>query len=143
MTPLAASQAAPRYIPVVCALIEDAAGRVLVAQRPPHKHLGLKWEFPGGKLEPGETPEAALHRELQEELGCRVELLHALPRSSFAYAAVNIEMIPYIARLLTPVEALAPTEHVALRWVAPVELTTLDLPEADIPIVAAYLEYRK
>ena len=60
-------------IPVVCAVIERK-GRVLIARRPAHKHLGLKWEFPGGKVEPDESAEAAIIREIQEELGCAIEI---------------------------------------------------------------------
>jgi 8-oxo-dGTP diphosphatase len=86
-------------LPVVCALIEDGAGRVLLAQRPAHKHLGFKWEFPGGKVEAGEPPAAALARELREELGCEVTALAALPCSRHDYGSVTIEMIPFVCRL--------------------------------------------
>ena len=125
-------------IPVVCALIERD-GLMLMAQRPPHKHLGLKWEFPGGKIEPGETAEAALHREIREELGCAIEITHALPRYTHAYEKVTIEMIPFIVRLAEGSAEPQPHEHVALRWIKPTELPALDLPAADDPIVAAYL----
>ncbi len=126
-------------IPVVCALIEDHSGRILMAQRPPHKHLGLKWEFPGGKMEAGESAEAALHREIREELGCAVEIVRALPRTTHAYEKITIEMIPFVARLAAGSAEPHPHEHVALKWVRPLELTSLDLPAADAPIIAAYL----
>ncbi len=122
-------------IPVVCAIIEDGAGRVLVAQRPARKHLALKWEFPGGKVEPGETPEAAIVREIREELACDLILIRALPRFTHAYAE-TIEMIPFVARLAPGSPAPYPHEHVALRWVAPAELPALDLAAADLPVVA-------
>ena len=128
----------PPAIPVVCALIERD-GLILMAQRPPHKHLGLKWEFPGGKIEPGETAEAALHREIREELDCAIEITHALPRCTHAYEKVTIEMIPFVARLAEGSAEPHPHEHVALRWIKPTELPALDLPAADDPIVAAYL----
>ena len=128
----------PPVIPVVCALIEDNDGRLLMAQRPPHKHLGLKWEFPGGKVEPGETPEAALHRELNEELGCTIEILRALPRCIHAYEKITIEMIPFVSRLAVGSPEPHLHEHVALQWIAPADLATLDLPAADTPIIAAY-----
>ncbi len=131
----------PSVIPVVCALIERA-GLILMAQRPPHKHLGLKWEFPGGKIEPGESAETALHRELREELGCTVEILHALPRTTHAYEKITIEMIPFVARLAENSTEPHPHEHVALRWIKPAELSTLDLPAADAPIITAYLALR-
>src|SRR5258706_7701980 len=82
-------------IPVVCAVIEDGAGRVLVAQRPAHKHLGLKWEFAGGKVEPGEAPEAAVVREIKEELGCEIAIIRPLARFTHDYGSVVIEMIPF------------------------------------------------
>jgi 8-oxo-dGTP diphosphatase len=126
---------------VVCALIERD-GHVLMARRPAHKHLGGKWEFPGGKLEPGETSEAALHRELQEELGCAVTLLRPLAPHTHAYATVTVQLIPFVARLAPDSPAPHTHEHAALRWVPAAELATLDLPAADLPIIADYLRTR-
>jgi 8-oxo-dGTP diphosphatase len=123
-------------LPVVAAVLERA-GRVLVAQRPPHKHLALKWEFPGGKVEPREQPEAALVREIQEELGCAIVVGRALPRFTHAYATVTIELIPFICRLASDSPDPHPHEHVAVRWATLAELRTLDLAAADWPIVAA------
>lgn len=124
-------------IPVVCAVIEDEAGRVLLAQRPAHKHLGLKWEFAGGKVEPGEAPEAALQRELKEELGCDVAIVRPLPRFTHDYGSVVIEMIPFVCMLTATSCAPHPREHVAVRWVARGELNTIDLAPADWPVVDA------
>ena len=126
-------------IAVVCALIERD-GQVLMAQRPAHKHLGGKWEFPGGKVEPGETPEAALHRELDEELGCQVEIVRPLTPHTHAYASVTVCLIPFVTRLLSTSGELENREHAALRWVPAAELAALDLPAADRPIIAEYLE---
>ena len=125
-------------IPVVCAVIEDGAGRLLVAQRPPHKHLGLKWEFAGGKVESGETPEAALVREIREELGCDVVPGRALPRFTFDYGSVHIEMIPFVCALSPTSPVPHPHEHVAIRWVTLAEFAGVDLAPADWPVVAAY-----
>ena len=127
-----------RPIPVVAAVIEDGAGRVLVAQRPAHKHLALKWEFPGGKIEPGEAPEAALTRELREELGIEIEILRALPASTHDYGSVTIALSPFVCRIAPGSAAPHPHEHIALHWVAPAELTKVDLAPADRPIVASY-----
>lgn len=127
----------PSPIPVVCAVIEDATGRVLVAQRPAHKHLALKWEFPGGKIEPGESPEAALVRELREELGCDTTIVRALPRFIHDYGDIVIEMFPYVCRLTATSPAPHPHEHIAIRWVPPAELPGLDLAAADLPVVVS------
>jgi 8-oxo-dGTP diphosphatase len=124
-------------IDVVCALIERD-GCVLMAQRPAHKHLGGKWEFPGGKVEPGETPETALHRELAEELGCTVEILRELAPQTHAYATVTVRLMPFVVRLSPSSRPPHNHEHAALRWVPAAELITLDLPAADLPIIAEY-----
>lgn len=125
-------------VPVVCAVIEDGSGRVLVAQRPPHKHLGLKWEFAGGKVEPGEAPVAALLREIREELGCAIRIKQTLPPFRHDYGDVLIEMMPFVCALEAEGPVPHPHEHVALRWVAPAELHSVDLAPADWPVVAAY-----
>jgi len=122
-------------IPVVCALILDTAGRVLLAQRPAHKHLGLKWEFPGGKIEAAETPEAALRREIWEELACDIQVEKALPRFLHDYTSVVIEMFPFICRLTAGSPPPHPHEHVAIAWVSANELRNYDLAPADLPLI--------
>lgn len=129
-------------VQVVCALLEDEAGRLLVARRPPGKHLAGYWEFPGGKIEPGETAEAALLRELGEELGCDAELGAALTPVTHTYAAVTVRLIPFLTRLRQGGAAPVAKEHDALSWVTPAELAALRLPEADAPIVAEWLALR-
>jgi len=125
-------------IHVVCAVIEDGQGRVLIAQRPAHKHLALQWEFPGGKVEAGESPERALLREIAEELGCAITVQRALPRFVHDYGAVVIEMIPFVCRLAAGSPAPQPHEHVALRWATLAELSQVALAAADLPVVASY-----
>lgn len=115
-------------------------GRVLVAQRPAHKHLGLKWEFAGGKVERGESAEAAIAREIREELGCEVAIRRALPRFTHDYGTVVIEMIPFACSLVPGSSAPHPHEHAAVRWVTLAELRTLDLAPADWPVVKSYSE---
>ena len=127
----------PTPIPVVAAVITDDAGRVLLAQRPRHKHLAEKWEFPGGKVEAGESPEAALARELREELGVAVAILRPLPRFTHDYGTVVIAMIPFVCRLAAGSRAPHPHEHLALAWTPLAALDTYDLAPADLPIVAA------
>jgi 8-oxo-dGTP diphosphatase len=128
----------PRPLLVACALIERDGG-VLMARRPAHKHLGGKWEFPGGKIESGETAEAALHRELLEELGCTVEILRPLNPRTHTYATVTVRLIPFVVRLADGSEPPQAREHDGLRWVPADELGRLDVPEADLPIIADYL----
>ena len=123
-------------MPVVCALIERG-GSILLAQRPRHKHLPLKWEFPGGKVEPGEDPAAATIREIREELGCAITGLRPLPRFLHDYGAVVIEMIPFACQLRPDSPEPHPHEHVALAWARPEEMSAYDLAAADLPIVAS------
>ena len=124
-------------IPVVCAVLEHD-GLVLLAQRPADKHLPLKWEFPGGKVEPNESPGAAIVREIQEELGCAVHIIRALPPFVHHYPRATIEMIPFVCRLEPNSPAPHPHEHVALAWIKPEELINHDLAAADLPVIASY-----
>jgi 8-oxo-dGTP diphosphatase len=125
-------------VPVVCAVIVDATGRVLLAQRPPHKHLGLKWEFPGGKVENGETPEHAIVREIREELGCVIRIERPLPRFTHQYPGALIEMIPFVCRLADDSGPPHPHEHTALTWVERETLPDYDLAPADWPVVKTW-----
>lgn len=121
---------------VVAGLIEDGAGRVLACQRGETAHLAGKWEFPGGKLEAGETPAHALVRELDEELGIAVEVTGRLTPVEWDYGRGPIRLIPLRCRLVggTP----HPHEHQALRWIGADETAELDWAEADLPIVAEW-----
>jgi len=123
-------------IRVVCAIIQDASGRVLVAQRPAHKHLGSKWEFAGGKVEAGESPPAALQREIKEELGCEIAVGRALPAFEHDYGTVRIQMFPFVCTLTAESCAPHPHEHIAVKWVTLGEIDSLDLAPADWPVVA-------
>ena len=119
---------------VACALI-DPDGRILLAQRPPQKAMGGLWEFPGGKVEPGETPEATLIRELAEELGIAVQeaCLAPFTFASHAYTDFHLLMPLYVCRRWdgTP-QAL---EHAAIRWVRPKDMGAYPMPAADLPLV--------
>ncbi len=124
---------------VVCALIDDADGRLLVAQRPQGKHLAGLWEFPGGKLEPGETPQDALIREIAEELGCAAIPGAALTPVTHTYEQVTVRLIPFLARFSDRDARPEAREHAALRWVTRKEIATLPMPAADAPIVEEWV----
>ena len=120
---------------VACALV-DADGRVLVAQRPPGRTMAGMWEFPGGKIEASETPEAALVRELAEELGIDVthECLAPLSFASHCYEAFHLLMPLFLCRKW--VGNVTSREGQNLNWVFPRDLYDLDMPAADIPLIA-------
>jgi len=119
---------------VACALI-DADNRVLIAQRPEGKQLAGLWEFPGGKLEPHERPEAALIRELHEELGIVTQesCLAPLTFASHAYDSFHLLMPLYICRRWEG--TVASKEGQALAWVRANKLRDYPMPPADIPLL--------
>lgn len=129
-------------IEVVCGLIENQDGHLLVARRPAGKHLGGLWEFPGGKVEPGETLAAALRREIGEELGCDLEVGLALTPVQHSYPTVTVRLNPFLARLQPANVHPEAREHDELRWVTAAELSALDMPAADAPIVVEWMEQR-
>lgn len=122
-------------VPVVCAIIVRG-DLVLIAQRPPDKKLGGLWEFPGGKVETGEFAEAALHRELHEELGCTVRITKALTPFVHDYPWGAIELIPFLCELADESAEPHPHEHTALQWVGRWQLSSYDLAPADIPLIS-------
>lgn len=123
------------FLHVVAAAMVDADGRVLVQQRPPGKPMAGLWEFPGGKIDAGETPEAALIRELREELGVEVAQACLAP-AAFASEPLggrHLLLLLYVCRKWggTP-----RAQHAtALRWVHPAGLYALDMPPADRPLI--------
>lgn len=123
-------------VTVVAAALVDNESRVFVQQRPPEKNMGGLWEFPGGKVEPGETPEAALIRELHEELLIDTDAACLAP-ATFSTGMIGdrpLLLLLYVCRkwrgLVTPQEAPQ------AKWVATRELFALDMPPADRPLVA-------
>ncbi len=125
---------------VACALV-DRDGRVLIAQRPENKSAGGLWEFPGGKLDKGETPEQALVRELKEELGVETETACLAP---IAFASQPIEdfhlLMPlFVCRKWTGQPH--PHEHQALKWVRPNALMDFEMPAADRPLAAQLRDF--
>jgi 8-oxo-dGTP diphosphatase len=113
----------------------DADGRVLVAQRPAGRSMAGLWEFPGGKVEAGETPEAALIRELHEELGIdtHASCLAPLTFASHAYPDFHLLMPLFACRRWNGVPQSR--EGQALRWVTPADLRNLPMPPADLPLI--------
>lgn len=124
-------------IKVTCALIE-LQGKVLCAQRSENMHLPLKWEFPGGKIESGESPEACLLREIQEELDVEISILEALPPNTHTYGDKTIQLLPFRCSLIAG--TVQKREHKEIKWVEPHELSELDWAAADIPIVEHYIK---
>lgn len=121
---------------VAAVALVDADGRVLLAQRPPGKSMAGLWEFPGGKVHEGETPEAALVRELKEELGIDTaeSCLAPFAFASHGYEAFHLLMPLFVCRVWkgTP----QPLEGQQLAWVRPTRMGNYPMPPADIPLVA-------
>jgi len=117
-----------------CALV-DTDGRVLLAQRPPGKQLAGLWEFPGGKVEPGETPEQCLIRELQEEIGIETEIpcLAPLTFASHNYDDFHLLMPLFVCRRFRGIAT--PREGQALKWVRPKQMRDYPMPPADAPLI--------
>ena len=123
----------PNTLHVVCGLVFHG-NRVLAARRDPKRSFPLMWEFPGGKLENGESPETALHRELEEELRLKIRILAPLPPVELADNGRIIRLIPFRC---TPAQAEAPTplDHVEIRWVTANQARQLTWAPADIPLL--------
>ena len=120
---------------VVAAALVDGDGRVLVQQRPPGKPMAGLWEFPGGKVDPGELPEAALCRELEEELGIGVESACLAP-ATFASESLGERHLLLLLYALRKWSGVPQAKHAtALKWVRPLELHRLDMPPADKPLI--------
>ena len=121
---------------VAAVVLIDVDGRVLLAERPAGKHLAGLWEFPGGKVQPGETPEAALIRELAEELGIDVEASCLAPFTfaSYAYPEFHLLMPLYVCRKWSGI--VSAREGQRLKWVRPAQLADYPMPPADKPLVA-------
>ena len=124
-----------RTLLVVAVALVDADGRVLIARRPEGKTLAGLWEFPGGKVEAGERPEAALIRELREELAIDVEqsCLAPLTFASHAYKDFHLLMPLYVCRRWKGI--VTSTEGQELQWVKPLRLRDYPMPPADLPLI--------
>jgi 8-oxo-dGTP diphosphatase len=123
----------------VAAALVDTLGRVLIAERPAGKHMAGRWEFPGGKVAPGEAEQAALARELEEELG--IEVLHARPmmRLTHRYPDRDVELSMWLVENYRGEPQ--PRDGQRLKWVPRTQLAGEDILEADRPFVAALVQW--
>ena len=138
--PTTAANAPLPLVLVSAVALVDIDGRILLAQRPAHKSMGGLWEFPGGKIESGESPENALIRELQEELDINTNesCLAPLSFASHAYDDFHLLMMLFVCRRWHGHPR--PVEGGALKWVRPHKLRDYPMPPADIPLIPVLLD---
>lgn len=125
-----------RHIHVTCAIIERD-GLVLAARRSATMSQPLKWEFPGGKIDHGESREECLRREIFEEMGIEVSVGKNLPATTHDYPTFSVTLYPFICSINSGEIVLH--EHAAISWLPPEKLHTLDWAEADMPVIESYL----
>lgn len=123
---------------VPCAIIEHN-GKVLAGQRSASLSFPLKWEFPGGKQEPGETDEETLVREIREELNAEIEIVQKLPVTSKDQGWREIILVPFVCKLRPSQITLS--EHEQILWLEPRDLPSLDWTEADLEVIQSYNQY--
>jgi 8-oxo-dGTP diphosphatase len=121
-----------KNIHVVGAVIIEN-GRILCAQRGPAKSLPLTWEFPGGKIEEGESPQEALQREIVEEMHCKIEIGDQIEHTVYEYDFGIVHLTTFYCKLTEGKPVL--TEHTSIKWLLPDELNSLDWAPADIPAI--------
>ena len=126
-----------KQIHVSCAIIQRD-NFILAVQRSEQMSLPLKWEFPGGKIEKGETPEECLKRELKEELELSLKVGEALKPMTHAYDSFTVTLHPFICSITSGEIVLH--EHAAFVWMNPSKLPTIDWAEADRPVLYAYMK---
>ena len=124
-------------ISVTCAIIRNEEDEVLVVQRGEATDHPFKWEFPGGKLAPGETEEECIIREVEEELSMDIIICAKLPFVEHDYGNKKIRLIPFICDTLDEIPFLS--EHLAYQWVKSEKLMSLDFSEADVFVARSYL----
>jgi 8-oxo-dGTP diphosphatase len=128
-----------KWLHVTCAIIERDDNLVLAVQRSAGMSMALKWEFPGGKIEPGETHDGCLQRELVEELGISLAIRTVLPASTYDYPDFRITLYPFVGSVASGIPTLH--EHAAFCWKKPEELYLLDWAAADLPVLCSYLTH--
>ena len=120
-----------RIIVVGAVIVKD--NKILCAQRPADKNLPLKWEFPGGKVERGESKETALIRELKEEMDCTIEVIEPIETTAYEYDFGIVELTTFYVNIVDG--EIKRLEHNALKWVERQDIHTLDWAPADIPAI--------
>jgi len=119
----------------VAAAIIEKGGKFLIAKRKAGRHLSGKWEFPGGKIEQGETPEACLERELREEFGIETETLGFVAESVFDYGEKKIRLLGYRSHYISGEFEL--NDHDEVQWIDITDFNRYDFAEADLPLIKA------
>lgn len=127
-----------KHLHVTCAIVEFE-GLVLAAQRSAAMSLPFKWEFPGGKIRDGESPEECLYREIDEELSVKIAISKILPPTTHAYQSYSVTLYPFICFITGGRMKLH--EHAAVIWLPPEKLAALDWAEADLPVLASYCQH--
>lgn len=127
-------------IRVACAIIFHE-NKILATQRGPQMRMPFKWEFPGGKVEPGETPEECIAREIFEELDIKIEITGTLKSVIYEYPDISIELIPFTAKMTAG--SITIREHMRYEWLSLDELKLLDWTEADLKIVDELIQFMK
>jgi 8-oxo-dGTP diphosphatase len=130
---------ARRHIRVVGAMLQNAEGRYLITQRPPKATLPLLWEFPGGRVEEGESDEAALAREIREEMGVEVQVLEQALHTHHDYPTYDIDFRVFRCRLTSPESAIQHLRVHDHRWVSLEEMSRYKFPDADAKTLAKLL----
>jgi 8-oxo-dGTP diphosphatase len=123
-------------VPVAAAIILHDS-KILIARRAQHKFLGGLWEFPGGKIEAGESSECCLRRELDEELQIKVEISSFLIEQYFDYGDFSVSLKVYVCQFLSGLLSLV--DHDEVKWVDPEDVLSYQLAPADVPIIKYYL----
>lgn len=126
-----------KEINVVCAVIFNSSGQVLIAQRQEPAHLRGLWEFPGGKVEDGEDVEGALHREIEEELAIKIKLVRCIGQFPFDATSFRMNLLAFEAKAIN--EDFQILDHLDVRWVWPNDLQNYRLSPADDPVFPALL----
>ncbi len=130
---------ARRHIRVVGAMLQNAEGRYLITQRPPKATLPLLWEFPGGRVEEGESDEQALAREIREEMGVDVQVMDQALHTHHEYPTYDIDFRVYHCRLASPESAIQHLRVHDHRWVLLEEMSKYQFPDADAKTLAKLL----